>query len=164
MSTITVKETLQSCVGGGAVRQAPKTETSARTVQLPQFATLALREHRRDQATAKLASGAEYQDEGLVCCRQDGRHWVPSTFSAAFAKAMKSVGHEGFRFHDLRHTHASQLINAGVDVQTISGRLGHSTPTTTLRVYSHQLKGADAAAAASIEKALGTRLKKAYGV
>jgi integrase len=54
-------------------------------------------------------------------------------------------------FHGLRHTHASMFIAAGVDVLTISRRLGHSKPSTTLDVYGHLFKGADAAAANAID-------------
>jgi integrase len=51
-------------------------------------------------------------------------------------------------FHALRHTHASQLIDAGVDIVTISKRLGHSKPDITLRVYSHLFRNDDKAAEA----------------
>jgi integrase len=50
-------------------------------------------------------------------------------------------------FHALRHTHASMLLRASVDVLTISRRLGHNKPAITLHVYGHLIEGADAAAA-----------------
>ncbi len=49
--------------------------------------------------------------------------------------------------HSLRHTNATLLIGAGTDLRTVSGRLGHSQASTTLNIYSHQLKTADKAAA-----------------
>jgi integrase len=52
------------------------------------------------------------------------------------------------RLHDLRHFTATQLIGAGVDVRTVAGRLGHTDPSMTLRVYSHALEERDRAAAA----------------
>jgi integrase len=58
-------------------------------------------------------------------------------------------------FHALRHTHASMLIAAGLDVLTISRRLGHSKASTTLDVYGHLFKGADVAAADAIDTMLG---------
>jgi integrase len=58
------------------------------------------------------------------------------------------------KFHALRHTHASTLIKAGVDVLTISRRLGHSKAAMTLDVYGHLIEGADAAAAKAIEGVL----------
>jgi integrase len=57
-------------------------------------------------------------------------------------------------FHGLRHTHASQLIDAGVDIVTISKRLGHASPDVTLRVYAHLFQRDDDKAAAAIDAAL----------
>ena len=57
-------------------------------------------------------------------------------------------------FHGLRHTHASMLIAAGVDILTISRRLGHSKPRITLDSYGHLIKGADAAAVEVIGRVL----------
>ena len=58
------------------------------------------------------------------------------------------------QFHALRHTHASTLIRARVDVLTISRRLGHSSASMTLDIYGHLMEGADAAAAKAIEGVL----------
>jgi len=60
----------------------------------------------------------------------------------------------GLTFHCLRHTHASQLIDAGVDIVTISRRLGHAKPDVTLRCYSHLFSNDDGKAAAAINAAL----------
>ena len=58
------------------------------------------------------------------------------------------------RGRSLRHTHASMLINAGVDILTISRRLGHSKAAITLDTYGHLIGGADEAAAGAIEGVL----------
>ncbi len=60
-------------------------------------------------------------------------------------------------FHALRHSHASALIAAGVDVVTVSRRLGHSSPAITLGVYAHRFGSTDAAAARAIATALGAK-------
>ena len=72
------------------------------------------------------------------------------------------VGLRGFpretaaiRFHDLRHTHASQLLKAGVPVKVVSERLGHAAASITLGVYSHVLPDMQAEAVAEIDAALG---------
>ena len=57
-------------------------------------------------------------------------------------------------FHALRHTHASALSAAGIDVVTVSRRLGHSKPTITMNVYAHLFLDTDTACADAIEKAL----------
>jgi integrase len=56
-------------------------------------------------------------------------------------------------FHALRHTHASQLIDASVDIVTISKRLGHAKPDITLRIYAHLFRNDDSKAAAAINAA-----------
>jgi integrase len=62
-------------------------------------------------------------------------------------------------FHALRHSHASALIAAGVDIVTVSKRLGHGSPAITLRIYAHLFDGrTDAAAAQAIDRALGSNL------
>ena len=61
----------------------------------------------------------------------------------------------GVRFHDLRHFAATRLLSSGVDVRTVSGRLGHATASTTLGVYAHFLQSADQAAADVLGSLLG---------
>ncbi len=59
-------------------------------------------------------------------------------------------------FHALRHSHASALIAAGIDIVTVSRRLGHGSPAITLGVYAHLFNRTDEAAAQAIEEALGS--------
>src|SRR5262245_15296852 len=66
-----------------------------------------------------------------------------------------SLGIPDVTFHALRHTHASQLIDAGVDIVTISKRLGHAKPDITLRIYAHLFRKDDGKAAAAINTILG---------
>ena len=78
----------------------------------------------------------------------------PRAFSAEWADVAASIGMPEVTFHALRHTHASQLIDAGVDVVTIAKRLGHSGPSITLSVYAHLFRDNDARAATAINDAL----------
>ena len=66
----------------------------------------------------------------------------------------KSISSETMRLHDCRHWHASQLVAAGVDLNTIADRLGHQTPAFTLAVYGHSNEERDRAAAAAIAAVL----------
>lgn len=75
-------------------------------------------------------------------------------FSSDFRKLIRRRGFN-IRFHDLRHSHASQLLKAGVPVKVVSERLGHATASITLDVYSHVLTGMQAEAVAKIDAALG---------
>jgi integrase len=94
---------------------------------------------------------------------------TPSSLTRAFARLCASLEAEarlagrnerfGFRFHDLRHFSATELIGAGVDIRTVAGRLGHADPAITLRVYAHALEERDRAAA----QLLGRRLTLSIG-
>jgi integrase len=67
---------------------------------------------------------------------------------------MKQIRMPHITLHSLRHSHASQLIASGLDVLTISRRLGHGSPTITLGIYGHLFADTDDRAAAIIEAAL----------
>lgn len=86
----------------------------------------------------------------MVFCNHDGAPISPNCFSVMWGRAVPQA-----TFHALRHTHASALIAGGIDVVTVSRRLGHSNPTITLGVYAHLFRETDTSAAAAIEKVLG---------
>lgn len=67
----------------------------------------------------------------------------PDSISSAFGRTTKKLGIEGIHFHSLRHFTATQLIAAGVDIRTVSGRLGHANASMTLGIYSHVLEAKD---------------------
>jgi integrase len=79
----------------------------------------------------------------------------PDNVTGFFTRVRDSLGLHDVRLHDLRHFTATQLIGAGVDVRTVAGRLGHSDPSVTLRVYSHALEERDRAAADVMGRVLG---------
>jgi len=76
----------------------------------------------------------------------------------AWADFADRIGLPEVTFHALRHTHASQLIDQGVDIVTISKRLGHAKPDITLRIYAHLFQKNDSKAAAAINAALAEDL------
>jgi integrase len=117
-----------------------------------------LRDHRRAQLELRLKLGAgRMSDEALLITDIDGNLPTPNSVSAAWHDAAESLGVAGVTFHGLRHTHASQLIDAGVDIVTISKRLGHADPSITLRVYAHLFRQDDSKAAAAIDAAFAGR-------
>jgi len=91
--------------------------------------------------------------ERLVCLNSRGTHWLPDNFSGMFAKTMKRQDELPIvDFHELRHTHASHLIWAGVPMKVISERLGHASITITMDRYGHLLEGVqDREAVATLE-------------
>ena len=73
----------------------------------------------------------------------------PDLFSQVFDRLVARSGLPRIRLHDLRHTHASLLLRAGVPVKVVSQRLGHATPAFTMAVYQHVLPGMQAEAAST---------------
>lgn len=108
---------------------------------------MVLRRHRARQAEERLAWGPGYTDGGLCFASEDGSLLNPERVTKAFDRHRKAAGLPPATFHSLRHSHATALLQAGVPIKTVSQRLGHSSATVTLRVYSHVLPGDDANAA-----------------
>ena len=79
----------------------------------------------------------------------------PAKVTNAFAQVMKDAGIPGLRLHDLRHTHASLMLRAGVHPKVVSERLGHAIVHITLDTYSHVLPGLQKEAAEKFSKVVG---------
>jgi integrase len=131
--------------------KAPKTE-KARAITLPSFTVEELRRLKRQQAEELLALGVRQSGETLACCRYDGEPMPPRSLTHEFAKVAGRVNDvPRVRFHDLRHSHATQLLSAGVHPKIAQERLGHSTITTTLDLYSHVTETMQEDAAAKLD-------------
>ena len=86
-------------------------------------------------------------DETPVCCDNTGGWFDLANFSRWWRAYSKSIGFEGLRVHELRHTQATMLLGNGVDVKTVQTRLGHADASTTLNQYAHAIPANDRAAA-----------------
>lgn len=137
----------------------PKTKSGRRTVAVGAAVIDALREHWRRLVEHRLALGmGRLSDDDLVFPKPDGGFLSPDNFSRAWGHAMRDRRLPAVSFHSLRHSSASALIAAGLDPVTVSRRLGHASPATTLRVYSHRFSAAaDEAAAQALDVALGAK-------
>ena len=134
----------------------PKTASGRRSVSLPQGTVEMLRAHRARQLQQRLLLGlGRLADDDLVFARPDGSPYPPDTLSRDWWRVVSSLDLPRIMFHALRHSHASALIAAGLDVVSVSKRLGHATPTITLNVYSHLFATTDTRAAAAIDSILG---------
>ena len=158
-SHLSVAQTLEETKAKGLVFKAPKTERSRRTITLPAIAVDGLRRHRTRQAEDRLRAGPIWIDHDLVCCRPDGMPLSPRQLSKTFAALSRRLG-LGVRFHDLRHTHISHLLAAGVHPKVASERAGHASISITLDVYSHLIPGMQEDAASRIDAALRAHLDR----
>jgi len=135
-SRLSVQQTLVS-VAYETRFSVPKTARSRRSVSLDATTVAALRAHRKRQLEERMSWGQAYRDSGLVVTREDGTLVHPDRFTQMFDKHVKDAGLPRIRLHDLRHTHATLALGAGVHPKVVSERLGHATVAFTLDVYSH---------------------------
>jgi integrase len=153
---IQVREALEKTKKHGIRSKPPKSKAGKRDITMPDEVVEALRIYRRDQLELRMRLGQGATCQTTRCCSPTLKvsRASPPAVSRAFSDFTVRIGLPDVTFHALRHTHASQLIDAGVDVVTISKRLGHAKPDITLRVYAHLFKESDAKAAAAINAAL----------
>ncbi len=109
-------------------------------IPLSRAALEALRRQRATQSADKLRSAELYEHTRFVFADELGGCVSPMAATSAYARIAVKAKLSSTRLHDLRHTAATTMLQAGTDVVTTAGVLGHSTPTTTLGVYAHVLR------------------------
>lgn len=147
-SRIRVRQALVS-VAYELVFSTPKNHR-ARVIDLDPGTVDQLQFHRKRQLEDRDEWGIDYQDLDLVFCKENGAPLHPQTFSQAFERLIAKTDLPRIRLHDLRHTHATIAIQAGVPTKVISERLGHESPAFTLKQYAHVMPGMQADAVRSI--------------
>lgn len=141
--TITVAEQLTE-VNGRLAFGPPKTEAGKRTVALPAFLVEALDDH--------LAQWAEPGPDGLVFPATEGGPMRRSNFRRrVWVPALRRVGLDGLRFHDLRHSAGTMAAMTGASTKQLMARFGHATPRAAL-IYQHATAEQDEAIAAALER------------
>jgi integrase len=137
------------------VRFKPPKSGRHRAVTLPAYAVEELRRLKREQAELLLALGIRQTADTLLCCRADGEPHLPLSLTYEFARFMRRLNHlPRLRFHDLRHSHATQLLANGVHPKIASERLGHASIGITLDLYSHVTDTMQSEAAAKLDTAM----------
>lgn len=124
------------------IQNSAKTRSSRRTIPLPDFVCAALKRYRLWQKVQDLRHGSNYQQYNWVLANAEGQPRSPNSFSAhQYKEILKEAGlSRSVRIHDLRHTHATWLLEAGINVKVVSERLGHSSCRITLDTYSHVMR------------------------
>ena len=133
---VSVSQTLV-LVEGEVLVSEPKTARGRRMIALDATTTGALLAHREQQKVERALMGDEYADSDLVFANEDGTPLNPEAFSDAFQRHLRAADMPRIRFHDLRHTHATLALSAGVHPKVVSERLGHASVAFTLDTYSH---------------------------
>lgn len=141
--TLTCSRTLTELSGQFSFGS-PKTSAGSREITLSEGLTSALR-----------SAFSSRDASGMLFTTQAGTPHSKSNFRKEFLRAVTKAGVPVIRFHDLRHTNAVLCLTAGVDSNTLAGRLGHSRPETTIGIYGKFTKAGDAAASKTISNILG---------
>lgn len=136
----------------GVKLDTPKNESSKRVIKVPRPVIDLLEEWKEAQALNKATYGDRYEDSGFVFTTQLGRYMHPDTVSSWFSRFVKAHELPNIHLHSLRHTNASIMIAKGVDLKTVSKRLGHADVQTTIMIYTHQIKTADEAASEILDE------------
>jgi integrase len=159
--TVRVERAVEETKAGLRIKP-PKSAHGRRKLSIPPSTAAVLREHRKKQLELRVALGlGKAGPDALVFCNPDGTMLKPSWLSYTWRNTRDRLKLPKVSFHAFRHTHASALIAAGLDVVAVSRRLGHSSPVVTLRIYAHLFNNDDSPAVAAIEAAMRTQPQQA---
>jgi integrase len=150
---IDVQQNVPKTKSGKALVKEPKNKSSIRRLALPPSVLEELRNYYTYRVKERNTIGDDWQggEHFFVFAHADGRAFTAERPYSWFQSFAERQGIRNIRFHDLRHTSATMLLNAGVHAKVISERLGHSSILTTMNTYSHVLRSADQAAADKFE-------------
>src|SRR5262245_13493690 len=142
--------------------KAPKSGRG-RKVMLPARVIEELRAWRMKQAQELLRLGIRLNDDCFVCAGENGQPVQPQSLTHAWHRFLAGTGLPRLRFHDLRHSHATHMLAAGVHPKIASERLGHATVGLTLDTYSHVIPGMQEDAVARVDAAFASAIIKPVG-
>lgn len=136
--TIHIDKQLQNIPGRpGEFHLVPTKNSKGRTITAAASIVKLLKKQYVQQLEARLKAGPLWQDNGFVFCNELGEHLSPSTVYHQYKRLVASIGRPDARLHDLRHSYAVAALQAGDDIKTVQGNLGHHTAAFTLDVYGH---------------------------
>ena len=150
---LVVNKTVVSTSKGMRVQDSTKTPSSARKIPLPDYVVRALKRYALWQKVLHIRMGNKFAPSSFVFANFKGVPRSPNSFSwHDFKELIKQAGIDpAVRFHDLRHTHATWLLEAGINVKVVSERLGHASIRITLDTYAHVLKTMQAEAVDALD-------------
>lgn len=143
---------------GQVILKEPKTESSIRTISAPKEIILMLKQLKKDRLAAKLRGEKSHRE--LIFYDKNLNPIAQDVLSKKFRYFLQENNLKHIRFHDLRHSHVTMLIDAKVPIKVISERVGHSNINTTLNIYSHALREMDQEASDKISDTLFNNERK----
>lgn len=126
--TVSIQQTVEVTKNNIAIKDTPKNSSSRRLITLPQFVVKLLREYKLKQSPNRL---------DLITPGIKNELLYPSVLTASFKLECQQLKMPKIRVHDMRHTHATILLQMGVNPKVVQERLGHASITTTMNTYSH---------------------------
>lgn len=150
-SIISINKSVLYSADRGVYEDTTKTKSSNRIINIPSDMIKLLKQYQTEQMKQQLAMGDMWIDSGKIFTSTNGSMINPDTLSTWFKGFIRRHNLPDIHYHNLRHTAATLLIAGGVDIATVSKRLGHADRTTTLNIYTHAIKSADKAAAYKLQ-------------
>lgn len=137
----------------------PKNESSIRRINIPESLMIELQEYKAVWDKMREDNSEEWVNEkySFLFCHPTGMPYYPKTITDKWRSFVSKHGLRYIRFHDIRHTSVTILINRGIHAKIISKRIGHSKIGTTMDVYGHVIESADVAAAAVFDDVFAKR-------
>lgn len=152
---IYVRQVLVYANGELMFKDKPKTDASEDYVSISDAVADILKAHRKEQQKERWIYGTRYNDHGLVFTQPNGeRINVANLSKRAFPKLCEDAGVSRIRFHDLRHTYATRLLEMGLPLTTAQRRLRHTRGSTTIDIYGHPSSKAELEAADAMDDLL----------
>ena len=136
--TITIENT-RTQAGKKEIEKGTKTASSTRTLYLPDTLCDMLKAAKENQQACRATYKNAYDDNDYVIVMEDGKPFRPNYLSELFGKFLADNDLPKIVLHELRHTFASLSNQAGIPAYNIGKALGHSTPATTQKIYTHLL-------------------------
>ncbi len=149
-----VQRQLQRVRHKGLIFNEPKSASGRRLIVLGPTTLERLQEHKDRQNNQRQGFAEEWQAFDLIFTKPNGSPIDPRGLLRNFKSIIKNAGLPDIRFHDLRHTAATMMLQCGVHPKIVQERLGHSSISITLDTYSHILPVMQIEAASKIDELL----------
>ena len=151
-NALEINKQRQYVAGYGTLIKQPKTENGNRYASISETVINMLKKLRIEQKENRLKMGELWTSSNNIFIHEDGKPMHPHRPYKWLTEFLKQNNLDTITFHALRHTNASLLIAAGMDIVTLSGRLGHSDKNVTLNTYSHVIRSKEKQASTMMEQ------------